>query len=170
MSESHRQMDNSLKRQIEFWFLRYFRKSKEDFFGTEPFTLFGSLNEVLKDRLTRQLNLYKDELPVLVLTVKKDELIVNTTRRFIRLQNVKSDCIHYTDFEWHSGFKSFAINPDGKFISIKANGYTAAFGLKLKSGEVVYWDIPTGEAGFAFWNVTKKCDVIGRRLLDQQVL
>jgi hypothetical protein len=104
---------------------------------------------------------------VLILTVKNDEWIINTTRRFVRLQNTKSDCVDYTDFDWHSGFKSIGIKPDGKLISIKTDGHVAAFGLKLKKGEIVYWDIPTGEAGFAFWNVTKKCDVIGHKLLNQ---
>jgi hypothetical protein len=64
-----------------------------------------------------------------------------------------------------SRYKSISITINGKLKGVKSDGYFAGFGLRKHGGEIVYWLIPTGRAGFAFWNVTKKCELIGRKYL-----
>jgi len=151
--------------QIEFWFLKYHRASREDFTGVEPFTLFDLLNTETKIKISKVLSLKSFEIPVLLLTVSEEQFIVITTERFIRIANSQVEEISYVDFDRHTGYKSLlSKNMNGTSSSIKSEGYTQDFGLQKKNGEITYWEIPTGSAGFAFWNVTKKCELIGKKL------
>ena len=159
-----------IKTQIEFWFVKYFRMTREEFNGTELFTLFDLLTAESKKKIIEQMTLRVNELPVLLLTISNDQMIVNTTERFIRLRNLETEYIDYADFECHDGFKSIlaTIQPDGKSVSIKTDGYISEFGLRKKSGEIVPWQIPTGTPGFGFWNVTKNCELIGRKYQQKE--
>lgn len=156
-----------IKRQIEFWFLKYFRKEKEEFNGSELFTLFELLDETTKSNLILQMDLKKSELPVLTLKVSENEIIINTTERFIRLSSSVAEYLEYKDFDWHNGYDSILATrlASGKPISVKTDGYTSNFGLRKRNGEIIKWEIPTGSPGFSFWNVTKKCELIGRKYL-----
>ena len=112
------------------------------------------------------MKLNNKEIPVLLLTVSKSEYIINTTERFIRIIKSKKEYINYVDFEWHKGYKSIRIKTNsGKTVSVKSENYVAEFELQKRNGEVTVWNIPTGIAGFGFWNVTKKCELIGRKYL-----
>ena len=156
-----------IKRQIEFWFLRYFRKEKEELNGSELFTLFDLIEDISKNNLNLQMDLKKSELPVLILKISDNEIIINTTERFIRLSNSVAEYLEYKEFEWHNGFDSILATklPSGKPISVKTDGYTSNFSLRKRNGEIVNWEIPTGVPGYGFWNVTKKCELIGRKYL-----
>ena len=151
-----------IKQRIEFWFFKYFNKAKEDFNGSEIFTLFELIDMELQSKLKQQLNLENNEMPVLILKISSSEFIINTTKKFIRLDNNKTEIIDYSDFEWHNGYTSIFVDKE-KLISTKNNGHLLEFGLRKRKGEVVYWKIPTGFPGYGFWNVTKKCKLIGRK-------
>lgn len=154
-----------IKEQIEFWFFKYHVKPKESFNGEEKFTLYKLLNDSLKTEIEGKVKLRNFELPVLVLHVEGANYIINSTERFIRIENSKVGMIDYKDFEWHIGYESLMTNrfTSGKVTSIKDDGEISEFGIRKRNGEIIYWKIPTGSPGFAFWNVTKKCEVIGRK-------
>lgn len=151
-----------IKKRIEFWFLNYFNKAKEDFNGSEIFTFFELIDKSLQDELKDRMILENIEFPVLILKVSDSEFIINTTQRFIRISNSANESIRYSEFEWHKGYKSFVVNKRKKIIT-KHDGYLSEFGLKKRDGEIIYWKIPTGVPGYGFWNVTKKCELIGRK-------
>lgn len=153
----------NIKRRIENWFLKYFREDITAFTGNELFTLFDLLVENHKNEIIDKLDLRDWELPVLMLKISVDEAIINTTERFIRLSTAGIESIEYIDFDCHDGYKSIAIKvPNEKALSVKTDGYNQEFGLKKINGEIIYWNIPTGSPGFAFWNVTKTCGLIVR--------
>jgi hypothetical protein len=156
---------NQIAAQIEKWFLSYHGKGKPGFNGSETFTIFHHLHSEKQNELIKRMDLNKQEIPVLVLSSSNNQFIVNTTERFIRMYNSGVESLFYTDFEGHKGYRSFAVEQPttSKIISIKTDDSFSEFGLKTKAGQVIYWVIPTGRAGFAFWNVTKKCELIGRK-------
>jgi len=95
--------------------------------------------------------------------VTEEEAIINTTDRFIRLSETTVESLAYADFGGHRGFQSIA---DLKMAgSLKTAGSIIPFRLNRRNGEVVDWPVPTGAPGFAFWNVTKHCERIGRRYI-----
>ncbi len=151
-----------IKDRIEFWFLNYFNKAKADFNGNELFTVFELLDTELQTELKQQLNIESNEIPVLILKISESEFIVNTTKKFIRIDSDKTETINYSEFEWHNGYKSFVVDKEKKIIT-KHDGHFSEFGLRKRNGEIIYWKIPTGFAGYGFWNVTKKCELIGRK-------
>jgi hypothetical protein len=150
-----------------FWFLKYHGKTVDEFDGTELFTLFDKISPDEKKLYLEKLNLPPEELAVFILRVDSHEVIINTTRKFVRLTNGESESIVYGEFEWHSGFKTIVAtrNESNRRASIKTNGYASEFGIEKKDGQIVYWDIPTGYPGFAFWNVTKRFGLIGRKYI-----
>lgn len=159
---------NEIKNRIEFWFFKFYRKTKSDFNGTEIFTLFDLLNIEKQNEILNLLNLNKTEIPVLILKISNSEFIINTTKKFIRIDNLNSELIDYSDFEWHNGFKSIVVEIENskKRIGVKTNGNVAEFELRKRNGEIISWNIPTGEPGFGFWNVTQKCELIGRKFIE----
>jgi hypothetical protein len=158
---------DQIKKQIEFWFSKYHHKQLDDFDGNETFTLFDKFDSIRKQTLISKLNLNDYEIPVLILVINDNEYIINTTHRFIQIKDSKAISLNYKDFDYHAGYKSILAGREasGKPIGIKTDGYFADFGLRLKDESLIYWQIPTGFPGFAFWNVTKKCELIGRKYL-----
>jgi hypothetical protein len=154
-----------IKDRIEFWFFKYYNKTKTDFNGNEIFTLFELLNVELQVELKPRLNLEGNESPVLVLKISESEFVINTTKKFIRINSDSTDIIDYTEFECHNGYKRISIinTPTGKVANVKTEGLISDFGLRKRNGKIIYWKIPSGKPGFAFWNVTKKCELIGRK-------
>ncbi|SDI12032.1 hypothetical protein ACRQ5D_09345 [Mucilaginibacter sp. P25] len=148
---------------MQHWFLSYHRKDRDSFSGSEAFTFFDLIPEGLQQALLQRANLDEHEKPVFLLNCGNAGFVLNTTHRFIRIGESDLDSIFYTEFTWHSGYKSIRI--EGAPIGIKSDGYFAEFGLETQRREIVYWLIPSGKAGFAFWNVTKKCELIGRKYL-----
>jgi hypothetical protein len=59
-----------IKDQLEFWFLKYFDKTKEEFNGKEKFTLFELIEENTKDKLVTQLGLIIGSFLVIMDTKK----------------------------------------------------------------------------------------------------
>jgi len=157
--------NTQIKERIEFWFFKYFNKTKTDFNGNEIFTLFELLNAELQVDFKQQLNLDRNEIPVLILKVSESEFAINTTKKFIRIKANSTEIISYSEFEWHKGYKSISIinTPTGKIANVKTEGLISDFGLRKRNGKIVYWKIPSGKPGFAFWNITKKCELIGRK-------
>lgn len=151
-----------IKDRIEFWFLKYFNKTKTGFNGSEIFTLFDLLDSELQTELKQRLNLDPNEIAVLILKISESEFIINTTKKFVRIDSNTKETIDYSEFEWHNGYKSFIVDKEKKII-IKHDGYFSEFGLRKLNGEITYWKIPTGIPGFGFWNVTNKCELIGRK-------
>jgi len=162
MSEIIEKSSEKVKAQMEFWFFGFFSKEKSDFNGTEIFTLFDLIPESEKSEFIKKVELKKNEIPVLVLKISESEFIINSTHKFVLLDSSKTEFIEYSEFDWHNGFKAFATSrEDG--ISVKQNGHFADFRIRKTNGEIITRKIPTGEPGFAFWNVTKKCELIGRK-------
>ncbi len=159
---------NDIKKQLEFWLLKYYCKERNKLSGKELFTIFDLINPKQKNEIINLLNLRENELPVLILKISKEKSIINTTERFIKLTEQGTEDIEYRNFKDHQGFDRFIIK--NRFIrrniNVKTNGYLNPFLIKLKNDEIIEWEIPTGTAGFGFWNVTKKCELIGRKYLD----
>lgn len=148
---------------MQHWFLSYHSKGIDFFTGSETFTLFDLIPEGLKGALLQQAGLDEGEKPVFLLNCNNAVFVLNTTYRFIRMGEYDHESIFYRDFSGHRGFNSIKVKGTEK--GIKTDGYFADFGLKTQSRGIVYWLIPSGSAGFAFWNVTKKCTLIGRKYL-----
>ena len=149
--KTHRQVSI----QMEKWLTRYLDKPKAAFDGCEPFTFFDSLFYEKQNRLYKLMDLPPDEIPVFFLPVREDEYIITTTRRFLRLSSDDHESLLFTDFAGHQGFKFASRGYKG--------GSVAFFILKRKTERPLFWEIPTGQPGHAFWTVTNKCELIGRR-------
>lgn len=162
MMKSHQK----IKEQIEFWFLKYHGKEKSDFNGKEIFTLYDLLSDDLKTELNKSLQSGSEDIPVLFFKVKDGEYIVNTTSRFLKIDASSVDEISYINFDRHVGFKAKVINEDtGEPVSVKKSGVLSEFGVKSKDGIVKYWRMPSGRPAFGFWNITDKCELVGRKYL-----
>ena len=150
-----------LKRLMQSWFLHYFRKTADTITGYETYTLFDSLASFKQNNILLNLGLLPGELPILILTVDESTSIINTTSRFIRLCVKEVTTVMYHDFLSHIGYRSmYTVAPQSSSpVNIKKDGLFDDFGIKLKTGEIVWWRIPTGNPGFGFWNVTKRCGV-----------
>ena len=159
---------NQIKEKIEGWLLRHEKKGSDQFNGDEVFTLVSKLSPGRLQDLNGKLGLHKFEIPILILFTGADSLVVNTTERFIHISGPKIETINYSDFDCHLGFVSNREKQDVRTTAgkgIKTEGGFQEFGIKSKSGMTTYWTVPTGKPGFSFWNVTDKCEVIGRRFL-----
>ena len=150
---------------IQHWFLHYHGKDREFFSGSEDFTIFDLIPDGLQRGLLQRVNLDENERPVLLLKCDKTTFTLNTTHRFIRISESDLEFIFYADFISHEGYKSISVETKAAAKAIKTDGYFAEFGIKIRSDEILYWSIPSGKPGFAFWNVTKKCELIGRKYL-----
>jgi len=151
---------------MEHWFLHYYGKERAFFSGNEDFTLFDLVSEGLQRGILAQTGLAESEKPVFLLKCDNATFILNTTHRFIRIGGSGIESVLYSEFAQHSGYKSIRLlskETTAAAKGIKTDGYFEEFGLRLRSGEVLYWSIPSGKPGFAFWNVTKKCELIGRK-------
>jgi hypothetical protein len=158
MSDTMIKSAMGIKEQLVRYYLRYHHKELSQIRGDEQFTLFDKIPENEKVLLLKHMDLNQWELPVLVTTVRSDCWIINTTERFWHISSEQVEWIAYQNFERHSGpdMKTARINP-------KVEGSIMPFGLQTTKGEIVYWDIPTGKTMFGFWNVTKKCEFVGRK-------
>ena len=141
--------------------MKYYVKEKKEINGKEVFTLFDSIDDILSAELIKGMKLKVNEIPVLSLKISVSNYIINTTERFIFLADSNSKSIEYVNFDGHIGFP-LEIKTS---INIKTEGFLSKFGMKMKTGEIVYINIPTGTPGFGFWNVTTKCELIGRKYL-----
>ncbi|TPG38471.1 hypothetical protein [Flavobacterium pectinovorum] len=155
----------NIKKQLEFWLLKYYCKEKNELSGKELFTIFDLISQKQKNEIINLLKLRENELPVLYLKISEGKSIINTTERFIKLTDQGTEEIEYKNFKEHKGFDRFIIKKRliSRNITVKTNGYLSPFALKLKNDEIIEWEIPTGTAGFGFWSVTKKCELIGRK-------
>lgn len=156
---------NQIAEQIERWFLLYHKKEKSSFNGSELFTIFNHLYFEQQNDLLRRMELNKYEIPVLVLRLKDNEFLVNTTERFLRVSSSTTESVYYTDFKSHRGYGSIA---DAVRFNVKIDGNFADFGLEKQNGEITYWLIPTGRPGYGFWNVTKKFGIVGRNYIIKE--
>lgn len=157
-----------VKEQIERWYLNYYGVDYTLVDAMGIFTLLDKLPSLKKERVLQKISLASNELPVLILWIKDDCFIVNTTHRFIYVTEATISSINYYLFQHHAGYKSIpAFNKENKkaAMGVKSNGSLQEFGIRCKNGDVVYWVIPTGQPGFAFWNVTNKFDIIGRKYI-----
>ena len=157
-----------IKSQLEFWFFKYFNKAREEFNGKERFTLFELIDDNLKDKLIAQIGLMTNEIPVFLLKISEESYLINTTERFIKLDRSIVDKVDYREFSGHVGYTEVAIVRKGfkKVADVKTEGLIREFGIKKIDGTIAYWMIPTGTPGFGFWNVTKRCELVGRKYLD----
>jgi hypothetical protein len=148
---------------MQHWFLSYHGENRGFFTGAETFTFFDLIPEGLQQALLQRARLDERENPIFLLNCGNAVFVMNTTHRFIRIGESDPESVFYTDFDGHGGFNSIKIK--GAEKGIKTAGYFAEFGLATQSREIVYWSTPSGRPGFAFWNVTKKCKLIGRKYL-----
>jgi len=156
-----------IKQQLEHWFLKHIAKERHEMGGTERFTLFDAIQASKTAYWLERISLRKGELLVLVLRVSESQIIINSTERFFYLTPFTIEQVEYTNFEGHNGFTQPAVRDTttGKNTSVKTEGKTAPFELRMLNGDTLLWNVPTGVSGFAFWNVTKKCELIGRKYL-----
>jgi hypothetical protein len=154
-----------IKKRLEFWLLKYYCKERNELNGKELFTIFDLISQKQKNEIINLIKLRENELPVLYLKISEEKSIINTTERFIKLTNQGIEDIEYKDFKKHEGYDKFIIKKRflRRNINTKTDGYLCFFCLKLKDGKIREWEIPTGTAGIGFWNVTKKCELIGRK-------
>ncbi|MFT3826356.1 MAG: hypothetical protein QM731_20705 [Chitinophagaceae bacterium] len=154
---------------LQYWFLRYYKIDAAELNGTEVFTFFHLLPQHTSTWVLTALQLQEYEIPVLALRCNNEEYIINTTERFARVTAEGCKSISYKDFDGHKGYKSLQAFPlsEPKITAahIKSNGSFATFLIRTKDGSITEWTIPTGEAGFAFWSVTQRCEVMRRRYL-----
>lgn len=153
---------NEVAEQIERWFLLYHKKEKPAFNGSEAFTIFNHLYYEQQNDLIRRMQLNKYEIPVLVLKLRDNGFLINTTERFLLPGHPATESVYYADFKWHKGFKPPSLE---NRTNVKLHGSYADFGLQKQNDEIVYWSLPAGKPGFAFWNVTKKFHIIGRKYI-----
>ncbi len=161
---------HKIKQQLEFWLLKYYVKERKDLNGKELFTIFDLMNGEIKSGLIESLNLRENELPALSLKLQEESYIINTTERFIFIKEKHIDSLEYVNFEKHLGYSDFVVKKRfiRKPINVKKDGYYSDFVIKTKTGKEIEWKIPTGTPGFGFWNVTKKCELIGRKYLNNK--
>lgn len=138
---------------MEHWFLSYHGKDRDFFTGSETLTFFDLIHETLQWALLQRARLDDCEKPVFLLNCGNAVFVLNTTHRFMWISKSDLESVFYTDFNGHSGFNSIMVQ--GAKKSIKTDGYFADFGLITQSRAIVYWSIPSGSPGFAFWNITK---------------
>lgn len=153
--------------QIERWFLLYHKTEKTSFNGAEKFTIFDLLCPEKQKELIKNVELNNNEIPVLILLPGNNECTLSTTERFIHIDSTGTSSLYYSEFDGCNGFKAFGPGTmdNHMVVSIKKEGKLAEFGLKKKDGEIIYWFVPTGKPGFAFWNVVDKFRIIGRRFV-----
>lgn len=158
-----------IKTQLEFWFFKYFNKDRKEFSGKEVFTLFDLVNDDLKNELIFKINLKSDEIPIFLLRIDKGNFIINTTERFLKVDETTIEEVHYCDFLRHEGYSDvISIRKNFReIVDVKTEGLIKEFGIMKVNGTILHWKIPTGIPGFAFWNVTKRCELIGRKYLKQ---
>ena len=150
---------------LNFWYLKYFGIGIEEVTGSEMFTIFDKLAKEKQNTIKGHFQLGNNELCSLILWSEDGSFVLCTTHRFVHFSKSEIESIKYSDFKCHDGFKSLR-KPDRKennVANIKVDGYYQDFGLRLKNGSIKYWKIPTGKFGYAFWNVTKKFELIGRK-------
>lgn len=164
MEEKNFKTKEQIKERIEFWFCKYYNKTKSQFNGSELFTFFDVIEKTIQENIILLIQLNENEIPILVLKTK-DSYIINTTERFIKTNKITSESIYYSNFKHHEGFEIMHQNKTTFSLvkSVKTEGNFEAFGIKTQEDTTVYWTIPTGSPGFAFWNITKKCSLIGRK-------
>ena len=163
-----------IKEQLEFWYLKYYHKAHHEFTGEEDFALFDKVDG--KGIYMKGIHLNVYELPIFLLRVREDEFIVNTTENFFHSINGEVECLPYAQFLSCLGFK----DPDEELHFLRAvpypeknlkdSGFAQEFGFQCADDEVIYWEIPTGEAGFGFWNVVNRCALIGKKYIISDYL
>lgn len=163
-----------IKEQLEFWYLKYYNKEHHDFNGDEDFALFDKVEGKGMFMNGIHLNLY--ELPVFLLRISEDDFIVNTTENFFYSSKGTVSCLPYEQFVSCVGFKEVEENTifvnmtRDKVKELKKTGFTQLFGFQCADEEIIYWEIPTGEAGFGFWNVVNRCALIGKKYIISDYL
>src|ERR1700755_1935576 len=90
---------NQIAEQIERWFLIYHRQEKSSFNGKEEFTIFNRLHYEQQNVLIRRMKLNTHEIPVLVLRLENSQYIINSTERFIWLNDEGVESLYYSDFK-----------------------------------------------------------------------
>ncbi|UYQ92321.1 hypothetical protein MKQ68_19740 [Chitinophaga horti] len=148
---------------LERWFHKYVAEGREP----ENFGLFTGLPAEVQQQLISLMALPVREIPVFVLTVTADRFVVNTTERFLLIADAAVESLAYTDFHSHSGYLHLSPSEEGEH-HVKAEGRQQDFKMLKNDGTAVIWSIATGRAGFKFWNVTKKCDIIGRKYIIRE--
>jgi len=126
-------------------------------------TFFERIPPDRREHLLARISLNPYEIPVLVLSVTTEEAIINTTDRFVRLTDTTVESLAYADFGGHKGFDSMILGKEAR--NLKTSASVIPFALTRRNGETIHWPVPTGAPGFAFWNVTKHCERIGRRYI-----
>ncbi|WP_314511504.1 hypothetical protein [Xanthocytophaga agilis] len=135
--------------------------------------------QVWRETILSRIKLSTYELPVLLTRVREEEWILNTTEHFIQIKKSSLEKIPYEQFRFHEGplwdeetarRKIGILRKTGILLGLlerpvhpKRKGHILPFGIMLADEEIKYWDMPTGDTMFAFWNVTKKCELIGRK-------
>ena len=156
-----------IKRLLRTWFLKYGNWKESDVNGSEQFTLFDKLSSEWKEKYINQLDLHPAEWPVYILRINAEDFIINTTHRFIHFANGQFDELDYRNFNGPRGFKAMFTmsNEEYEKASPKQDGHFAEFLLDTKDGKSIAWMIPTGKPGYAFWNITRNCRIIGEKYL-----
>lgn len=149
-----------IKEQIENWFFKYHYKSRTEFDGSEEFTLFDLLKCGIKSEIEERLELRSGEIPALIIKVTNRHFVINSTERVIKIEDFAKEYLDYKDFSWHKGFVRKTVKDT---LNMKREGLLIDFEMIKTDNSSIFWKIPTGHPGYAFWNITKKCELIGRK-------
>ncbi|MDJ1503645.1 hypothetical protein [Xanthocytophaga agilis] len=162
-----------IKEQIIFWYLSYCRLEQDVITGKEGCTLFYKVPDLEKETILSRIKLSTYELPVLLTRVREEEWILNTTEHFIQIKKSSLEKIPYEQFRFHAGplwKEETTLRKTGILLGLqkpsvnpKIEGKILPFGIMSTDEKIKYWDIPTGNTMYTFWNVTKKCELIGRK-------
>lgn len=167
-----------VKKELLFWYLKNQQKTPEQVTGTEQFTIFDSIPAVEREAILRRVSLNAFELPELLTRIEALHWVLNTTEHFIRIMDDGIEKISYKAFVGHEGaFWGCATKVSAVEVKLlydnlsrgtepvnpKVAGAILPFGLRTSNGETIYWPMPTGTPMFNFWNVTRHCELIGRK-------
>jgi hypothetical protein len=123
----------------------------------QHFQYFEEIDNQEQIELFKRIPFFPTELPVFRLKIDTLRSLVCTSQRFIYLQNDDIEDLYYHTFVGHGGFIKSQDN-------VKQEGLILPFEFCLEHAESRIWEIPSGNIGFAFWNITKSFGIIAKWL------
>ncbi len=174
----------TIQEKIYFWHSKYS-------YNNGAFIRCENLKFEQQKKLFDNINLKKNELPVLVFNPFQKHCVINTTERFIKVVKGKEiDSIEYEDFAGVLGFndvptaiKVISILENGditkmrllnasnirtKRLIIQGKEEIRAFGFILQNDPIKYWMMPTHSEIFNFFSFSYKCGYIGRKYIIEK--
>jgi hypothetical protein len=155
LNMSHRQA--ALK--IKHWYLMQMHILEIAVKGKERFTLFEKMAPEQRSRILERVSLNPSEMPVLILTISPDHYIINTTERFLNISPKDQESVYYDEFYDFENFTALRRTKKKHDRRVDPTALTE-LGLKKTSGDIIFWEVPTGNIAYYFWNITRLVSMI----------